>query len=297
MALLTTPVDTAERAPLPPCEVGTRYIELEADALSKPPEVCIRPELSLTLFFDAKLARVEVEGRERFRRVKMMDDTLTLVASETLHDGERVPVTVYFEDGLAPTSATFMLVVHPSQAERQVEVSRHERTLLSVRQGEQQARAEAQQCREEKARLQAECGGQVGLTSLIANGWLDEKDVVARRLKEVTHRPGDTLAATKVVSYRAIGPEGRGRVAVKVDLFNRGTVTWMPKGAVLVGSKREELMGVTVWPLVPIPPGKFQTLTVEMDATESEARGTFTLKLWAGEAGAGGVTLEGVRLP
>ncbi|WP_157774844.1 DUF2381 family protein [Melittangium boletus] len=63
---------------------------------SKTPEVCIRPELSLTLCFDAKLARVEVEGREWFRRVKLVDDTLTLVASEALHDGERVPVTVYF---------------------------------------------------------------------------------------------------------------------------------------------------------------------------------------------------------
>jgi para-nitrobenzyl esterase len=51
-----------------------------------------RPEPSLTLFFDTKLARVEVEGQERFRRVKMMDDTLTLVASEALHDRERVPV-------------------------------------------------------------------------------------------------------------------------------------------------------------------------------------------------------------
>jgi len=88
--------------------------------------VCIRPELSLTLFFDARLARVDVEGRERFRRVKLVDDTLTLVASEALHDGARVPVTVYFEDGAAPTRATFVLVVHPSQAERQVEVSRHE---------------------------------------------------------------------------------------------------------------------------------------------------------------------------
>jgi hypothetical protein len=37
-----------------------------------------------------------------------------------------------------------------------VEVSRHERTVASLRQGEQQARAEAQQCRDEKARLQAE---------------------------------------------------------------------------------------------------------------------------------------------
>jgi uncharacterized protein (TIGR02268 family) len=132
LTLLTAPVEATERAPLPTCEAGTRYIELTADAPSRTPEVCIRPELSLTLLFDAELARVEMEGRERFRRVKVMDDTLTRVASEALHDGERVPVTVYFEDGAAPTSATFVLVVHPSQAERQVEVSRHERTVASL---------------------------------------------------------------------------------------------------------------------------------------------------------------------
>ncbi|OJT16429.1 hypothetical protein BO221_50415 [Archangium sp. Cb G35] len=297
LALLAAPVDATERATLPICETGTRYIELTADAPSKMPEVCIRPELSLTLFFDAELARVEVEGRERFRRVKVVDDTLTLVASEALHDGERVQVTVYFQDGAAPTSATFVLVVHPSQAERQVEVSRRERTMASLRQGEQQARAEAQQCREEKARLQAECHGQLGLTGFIVNGWLGKKGVVARWLKDVTSRPGDSLIASNVVSYRAVGPEGRGRVAVEVILFNRGTVTWTPTGAALVGSKREELTGLTVQSLEPIPPGRSQRIVVELDAAENEARGSYTLKLWAGEAGAGGVNLDGVTFP
>ncbi|HEX8824734.1 MAG TPA: DUF2381 family protein [Archangium sp.] len=297
LALLAAPVEPTARVPLPTCEAGTRYIELTADTPSKTPEVCIRPELSLTLFFDAKLARVEVEGRERFRRVKVVDDTLALVASEALHDGERVPVTVYFEDGAAPVSATFMLVVHPSQAERQVEVSRHERTLASLRQGEQQARAEAQQCREEKARLQAECSGQGGLTGLIENGWLGEKGVIARRLPMVAQRPEDSLAVWTGISYRAVGPKGRGRVAVELELRNRGTVAWRPKGAALVGSKREELTGLTVWLLEPIPPGKLGRIVVELDATESEARGTYTLKLWAGEAGAGGVNVDGVTFP
>jgi uncharacterized protein (TIGR02268 family) len=297
LALLASPTDATEQVPLPTCEAGTRYIELYADAPSKPTEVCIRPELTLNLLFDAKLARVVVEGRERFRRVKVVDDTLMLVASEALHDGERVPVTVYFEDGAAPASATFVLVVHPSQAERQVEVSRHERTVASLRQGEQQARAEVQQCREEKARLQAECSRLVGLTGLIENGWLGEEGVPARWLKEVIQHPGDALVARKVISYRAVGPEGRGRVAVKVELRNTGKVPWTPTAAALVGSKHEELTGLTVWPLEPIPPGRFRNITVEMNAAESEARGTFTLKLWAGEAGAGGVNLDGVTFP
>ncbi|QRN94045.1 DUF2381 family protein [Archangium violaceum] len=297
LTLLTVPSDAAEQAPLPTCETGTRYIELTADASNKPPEVCIRPELSINLFFDGKLARVEVEGRERFRRVKMMDDTLTLVASEMLHDGERVPVTVYFQDDVAPTTASFVLVVHPSQAERQVEVSRHERTMASLRLGEQQARAEAQQCREDKARLQEECSGQLGLTGFIVNGWLGKRGVVSRWLKDVTSRSGDALYAQDVITYRAVGPEGRGRVAVEVMLRNRGPVAWTPMGVALVGSKREDLTGLTVWPLKPIAPGESQLMVVELDAAESEARGTYTLKLWAGGADIGSVSLEGVTFP
>ncbi|MFY0568942.1 DUF2381 family protein [Archangium lansingense] len=297
LALIASPVDATEPVPFPTCEVGTRYIELTAEVPNKTPELCIRPGLSINLFFDAKLARVEVEGRERFRRVTLVDDMLTLVASEALHDGERVRVTVYFEDSAAPASATFVLVVHPSQAERQVEVSRHERTLASLRQGEQQARAEVQQCREEKARLRAECSSQGGLTGFIANEWMGDKGVVARKLEEVTNRPGNALEGWKVISYRAIGPKGRGRVAVELELFNGGTVAWTPTGATLVGSKREELRGLTVWPLEPIPPGESLRIVVELDATESEARGTYTLKLWAVEAGAGGVNLDGVTFP
>lgn len=297
LALLAAPVG-AEQSPLPVCESGTRYIELDATQPSTLPELCIRPELSLNLFFDAKLARVEVEGQERFRRVKVVDDTLTLVASAALHDGERVPVTIYFQDDTVPASATFVLVVHPTQAERQVEVSRHERTVASLRQGEQQARAEAQQCREEKARLQAECSGPVGLTGLIANGWLDKKNVVVRVRLDVAERPGNALEASEVSSYRTVGLQGRGRVAVKMTLVNPpGRPSWTPAGAALLGSKQEELPGLTVWPLKPIPPGETQVVTVEMNAAADEARGAFTLKLWAKEAGVGGVNLDGVTFP
>jgi len=57
------------------------------------------------------------------------------------------------------------------------------------------------------------------------------------------------------------------------------------------------LTGLTVWPLEPIPPGMSRRIVVELNATESEARGTYTLKLWAGEAGAGGVNVDGVTFP
>jgi hypothetical protein len=118
-------------------------VELKADAESTLHEVCIRPGLSTNLIFDSTLARVELAGRERFRVVLPGENALTLVPSGALEDGERVPVTVHFLDGAAPTVARFVLAVHPSQAERQVEVTRRPRTLDSYREGEQQARADA----------------------------------------------------------------------------------------------------------------------------------------------------------
>ncbi len=297
LVLLTSPSRATGPTPLPTCEVGTRYIELTVEGSPQPPEVCIRPDLSLTLFFDATLASVDVEGRDRFRRVEVGPTLLTLVASKALRDGERVPVTVSFLDSAAPTRAAFMLVVHPSQAERQVEVSRHERTLDSLRQGEQQARAEAQQCREEMARLQAEATGQGGLTGLIVREWVGEAGVRARKLNDMARRPEDVLMAINVISYRAIGSKGRGRVAVEMTLWNQGAAAWTPMGAALVGATGEELQGLTVWPPRPIPPGYMQRLVVEREATEHEARGSFTLKLWAAEAGAGHVLIEDVTFP
>jgi len=297
LTLLAATADAAERPPLPTCEVGVRHIELTADATSEVP-VCIRPGLTTHLLFDSKLARVEWEKREKLRWVREGEDALGLIPSEALLDGERVRVTVYFQDDAAPESATFALVVHPAQAERQVEVSRHRRTLASYWHGERQARAEARRCREEKDRLQAECGGREGLTGLIINGLLGKEGVPAQDInKNVTRHPDDTLRAQKIISYRVIGPDRRrGRVAVQMELWNTGATSWTPTGAALVGPKHDSLTGLKVWLLEPIPPGEWRGIVVEVEATESQARGTLTLKLWGGDE-AGSVTLDGVTFP
>jgi len=298
LALLASPGEATEQSPRLTCESGTRYIELDASRPGQVPEVCIRPALATLMLFNAELARVEVEAPGHFGRVTPAGDMLTLIPSEGLADGVRVPVTVYFKDGAAPASASFVLVVHPSEAERQVEVSRHPRTLESFRQGEQQAQAQAQQCREEKARLQAECSGRSGLTGLIASGLLGEEGITARRLKgKATLRPGSSFTAGEVISYRAGGLGGRGRVAVEVELMNNGTTPWAPVGAALVGPNGKVLGQPTVWLLVPIAPGEKQRVVVEVDATGEEAQGHFTLKLWAQGGADASVLLDGVTFP
>ena len=217
--------------------------------------------------------------------------------------GERVPLTVSFQDGAAPASVTFSLVVHPSEAARQVEVTHRPRTLASYREGEQQAREEARRCQEEKAHLEEECGGKGGLLGLLAQGLLGEDGIASRDItKSVTSRPGNTLTSTMARSYRSDTTrleDGREvvRLAVEQELENHGSTPWTPSGAVLVGPRGEELKVLGVWPLEPILPGEKSRFAVEVEATEEEARGTFTLKLWSQEGGARGELFDGVTFP
>ena len=96
-----------------------------------------------------------------------------------------------------------------------------------------------------------------------------------------TQRPGAALVAQKAISYRAVGAEGRGRVAVKVRLFNPGMVPCTPMGAALVGSSREALTGLTVWPLKPILPEKYGSITSRAPDAGLVPCCTFTIVTWA----------------
>ena len=286
--LLAAPAAANAQSPLPHCDSGTRHLELAADTPRTTYEVCIRPGLSSSFLFNVKLARVEVPGRERFRVIE--DETgFTLTPTRALKDGERVRVTVHFQEGAAPASVTFLLVVHPAEAERQVEVVLQPRTGASYREGEQQALEEVQRCHQEKARLQTECAGQVGLRGLFAQGLLGQEGVPSKDLrKSFSARPGNTLTSVEQHSYCADTERMEGghkvvRLAVVQELHNPVRTPWTPAGAVLVGPQGEAWKALGVWPLKPIAPGKTQRVVVEVEATEEAARGTFTLKLWSQE--------------
>jgi hypothetical protein len=46
-----------------------------------------------------------------------------------------------------------------------------------------------------------------------------------------------------------------------------------------------------------LAPGKKHQVVVEVEATEEEAHGTFTLKLWSQEGGGEGELFDGVTFP
>jgi uncharacterized protein (TIGR02268 family) len=301
--LLATPLDASAHAPLPTCVSGTRQLDLVAGLPQQTYEVCIRPGRSTSFFFDAKLARVDLPGPERFRVIK--DEAgFALMATRALPAGARVPVTVFFEDGTLPARVSFTLVVHPSEAEQQVVVTRHQRTGASFREGEQRALEEARQCRWEMARLQVECTALGGLTPLLSQKLMGNTGVPSKELrKSISARPGNTLSSHWAYSYRSdLGrttEDGRKRVrlAVEQEVWNSGDMPWTLAGAALVGPGGKEWKALAVWPLEPIPPTKTQRIVVEVEAPEDEARGPFTLKLWNQEAGGQVELFEGVTFP
>ncbi|HEX5745837.1 MAG TPA: DUF2381 family protein, partial [Archangium sp.] len=199
-------------------------------------------------------------------------------------------------DGAAPASLTFLLVVHPARAARQVDVLRKTRPVDFYKQKAWDADAKVQRCEDEKARLRAEQGGPGGLRGLRAAGLLDERLGVAVKniTDDVKTRPRAALTLERAWSSRA-GTVEKGRVAVELVLRNPGMKPWTLAGALLRGAKGEELTPLPEDTPVSILPGLLGRVMVEFEATTEQAQGAYTLTLW--DADGRSIILENVTFP
>ncbi|MBZ4414697.1 DUF2381 family protein [Myxococcus sp. XM-1-1-1] len=279
-----------------PC-LTVRHIEIPALPAGEAQPVCISPGQTTVFSFDAQLApgSVTLEGADGFTMVDPGASTLKLVPSEKVPLGKSLRLTVRFADNAAPSSASLMLVAHAEEAASLVEVHRRERTAESYKQELKAKEAEAQQLREDVARLRADKSGPGGLRGLLASGAMGKEGVASKEISPtLTVPPTMSLRVLAVSAYRSAS-----RVALAVELKNpEGAPTWTAEGATLT---LEDKRGVTlkvlpVWQDAPIAPGENRFVVVEADATEEEARSTFTLKMWEA-GGTRTVTIGGVAFP
>ncbi|HYO65308.1 MAG TPA: DUF2381 family protein [Archangium sp.] len=289
LALRATSPQAAEPSPPDVCETASPQLVLTAESPATPPVVCISLDVPLTLRFDTPLrpGSVRMEERERFADVSVGQRSFTLTPPDNLEAGERFQVEACFADDAAPACATFVLLAHPALGMQQVKVFRQPRSVASFQEGEKEARAETRQCQEEVSQLRAERGTPEGLRGVLASGLLVKGSIGFKDLSEsVTKAKGNALGVGDVYSYRA-----EGRVAVEVWLVNPGTLPWMAAGAVLRGPRGEVLKPLPLWQPEPVPPREAvadgptpgRRVVVEVPATETEARGTYTLTLWDAE--------------
>jgi uncharacterized protein (TIGR02268 family) len=283
---------------------GGRHLLLSANVPGQVLEVRICPGFSTTLLFDGTVVLGELEAREHFRRVTVAEDSLILMPSRELVPGRRLRMGVRFVDGRAPASVDFVLVVvPPDQVEQQVEVYRP-RSLEEYQRAEREVREQARQCEAELARERAKPEVLGGLTGLLASNQMDQEGVASRVLKAFSLLSGATLQLWKATSYRAArAPEDVDmkkprvvRVAVDLRVTSADGQPWTAEGAELV-DERGVRRKLSVWQQGPIVAGsKRQRVVVEAEMLEMEARGTFTLELWAA-SGARRVTFGGVSFP
>jgi uncharacterized protein (TIGR02268 family) len=149
--------------------------------------------------------------------------------------------------------------------------------------------------------LRAERGTPEGLRGMLASGLLGKEGIASKHLSgRLTEAKGNALTPGDVYSYRA-----EGRVAMEVWLENPGTLPWTAAGAVLRGARGEVLKPLPLWQPEPVPPSEeaaaqgqesWRRVVVEVLASGTEARGTYTLTLWDADTQRT-VTLGNVTFP
>ncbi|WP_309892323.1 DUF2381 family protein [Archangium sp.] len=295
--LLLVGASTAAQPSTPPGERADapRVVMLSATAPKEVPELPIQPGRVTTFLLGAplKLVGVELEEREGFSRVSVLEDMLTVLPSSDLTVGRRLKLRLRFMEGTAPASSDFVLVVSRTQVQPQVEVNLQPGTPYA---SWQEAEAERIELRQVRAELERERQKPDGLTGLLANGQVDETGLAARPLVSLwdfTQLPGQPLRVWKATSYRA-----RGVVALVLEVDNVSSRPWTVAEASLVGEGGARLKVLRVWPTEPLAPGATrQRVVVEAEVTEeARTRGRFTLSLWQdGEPAS--VSLEGMTFP
>lgn len=262
----------------------TRRIELVPEPSLVLPELAIQPSAAILVMFDAPLARdgMELEGRERFQRVVVGEDTVALVPSEALREGERLRLTVRFEEGVSPAEARFLLVVARDRADRQVEVVRPRSASVPDPRTLSELAEEIQRLREENARLRMEQGAS-GLTGVITSPWMRDHGITEKLLARSDARiTGAALQAEgeTVRSFRASA-----RIAVKVSVrFSPNEPDWSMGSAALIGPAGLRPRIVQVWQSGSTAGGVSGVdLIVEAESDKKGPLGTYTLELY--EAG------------
>jgi uncharacterized protein (TIGR02268 family) len=236
---------------------------------------------------------VEVTGDGPALPVDRGAHSFTVLLPDDFPTGTRYRLTLRFAGREAPAALTLEVVVHPTHATRQVRVYRHERPAEDLAREAREARAEARQCVEERARLEATCNAEAGLRGLLLRRERPEAgEFAARDLRRVaTEKKGNTLDLVSVVAYRA----GDYRALV-VELTDPGPTPWRAAGARLVGPQGEALSLLPLGQVASLPGEAGPVVVVELAKAEKLPPGPLTLTLWE-EEGKRTVTLRNLSFP
>ncbi|QRO00719.1 DUF2381 family protein [Archangium violaceum] len=272
LALLAGTTEATESPRVFECSASSR-IDLMAEPTELVHGVCVNPDEPTTFVFDALLpSEAVVLFDNRSVDFAQGGAFVTVYPKRSFLPGERVKLSVSFRDGSSPENATFWLVGHSARGARRVEVFRHAHSADALQRDATAARAEANQCQEEKARLLAERmepGGLMGAAWLERTGEIQSKDI----FNDLKQYSNNTLTVEAAKSYSHTGG-----VAVRLKFLNPGTELWVAVKVILKSSKGTEVE-FSAWQKAAINPGDIGSVVVGIARAQEQLGCPCTLTL------------------
>lgn len=293
LLLVALPGKAAQIPAAPLIECGAELQDVELEVGSSPMLVCVAPEVATTLRFDTPLLldRTVLEGSEV--SFSPTPTGMSLEATRDLAEGERRKLTVYFEEGNEPSSATFILVGQGSGKPRQVNVFRQTRTAASLRQEAQQQRQRAEVCEQQLAQCSKQATPTTLLERLLRLGRGSRISLYWRDVKPQSGQHGGI--EVRDISTTTVELEhGEREAAVRLRLLNSRQEDWRVEGASLTAGDGQPPIDMRVLSDTSIPAGTAREIDVAVGPTQQELTGTYTLRLWGGGRE---ITLENITFP
>ena len=254
------------------------------------PEICISPGNMTGFVFDQP-ALVDLQDEVRFGRVLRGRGALSFMPPLDLAPGEKLRLTVHFEQDPPEQGVTFMLVSHPGQATHQVDVFHDPRSRESLWQEVEEERAENRRLTEENQSLLKQLKAPGGLLRVLLNGELGPWGIPSKEFDaNVVWTSKGRLSTGGGASYRSSQS-----VAVQLYVRNDGTDPWTVAEVQLMGARGEQLKDIDFGPLQTILPQTTGSIFVEARAEEGTPLGGLTLTLR--EEGPRAITVAHIPLP
>ncbi|WP_257462945.1 DUF2381 family protein [Archangium lipolyticum] len=277
------------------CEQDRRRIELTQTSPHDFQEVCISAGFVTTLLFDSRIhaEQIELEAMEDFTEVEASGRLLLLVPSSRLEAGRRLRLSVKFEDGEAPAGATFILVVDPLRAERQVEVVRPRRALEACRRELDVVSVRTRQLQLELEHLRARVVQERNLERAALSEMENEGKLIVRNLSKDVTWDEKAVLALKLISYRAVRTKGSMLLQVELTL-PRSAQPWRINDLTLSASGMTKQRYTRIWQAPTLAnDGLYFLLTCEVEMDEPSALHELVLTTQGGQA----LTIGNISIP
>ncbi|HYH96091.1 DUF2381 family protein [Hyalangium sp.] len=249
--LLWATASTAQ--PRPPREKKERQASLLRAPADPVSHVRLAAGVLTSLSFNAALARVQVEGRERFTRLDVGERAIYLEPALELAPTERLALHVTFADG---REAVLLLVPHPTEVDTRVDFTLPERSAetCELDLAATRARCEAQS-QELERQFQETCATHGPALLALAGDMNGEFSKTSFAWASTA-----MLHAHAGVKYRL----GRW-VVLTVQVENRGTALWTPARARLTFGTHPPIPVQVVFPSrTGLAPGATARIALEL---------------------------------